>query len=108
MAKYRIKCVGCGKKVQAKCKNCQKTNFIDKGNILQCVHCKKAYVSLYHTCRESKSGRGGDVFGKAIGGGSGVTCFTDCLSEHITSSARFRFTTCMIKRYIRFFTMDTL
>jgi len=58
MPKFKVKCVGCGKKVKLRCPNCRKRKFeIVQDEIrrepqskLLCIHCKVQQLGFYHNC----------------------------------------------------------
>jgi hypothetical protein len=54
MAKWKYKCIGCGKKVPVVCTNCSRKEFKGKKNKnslwFECSHCKERMDSFSHNC----------------------------------------------------------
>ena len=57
MEKWKVKCIGCGKKISIICQNCNRQEFKEMKqenyyltNWLECLHCKEKLTDIYHQC----------------------------------------------------------
>ena len=51
MEKYRVKCIGCNKKYELICGNCNRKQFNTFDNYLECSHCQDTLMTSRHACK---------------------------------------------------------